>query len=68
MLDSLAKSIRASIRAGGCARLQEPFLKSVYTIADRETPFDTLLSDFCEQYGFCVHRDSGSPVFIFTLP
>ena len=67
MLDALAKSIRSSIRTGGCARLQEPFLKSVCTLADRSASFDSQIDDFCEQYGFAVRRET--PVlFVFTLP
>jgi hypothetical protein len=67
MLDALAKSIRTSIRVGGCARLQEPFLKSVCTIADKGVAFDSLLDDFCEQYGFAVRRETPA-LFVFTLP
>lgn len=68
MLDALAKSIRTSIRTGGCARIQEPFLKSVYAIADRDAAFDAILDTFCDEYGFAVYRDGESPVIVFTLP
>ena len=67
MLDALAKSIRTSIRVGGCARLQEPFLKSVCTLADGDTSFDTVIVDFCDRYGFAVRRENPT-VFVFTLP
>jgi hypothetical protein len=68
MLEALAKSIRMSIRTGGCARLQEPFLKSVYAIADKQTSFDSALGSFCEEHGFDVRREGASTVFVFTLP
>ena len=66
MLEALAKSIHKSIRIGGCARLQEPFLKSVCTIVDREAPFDSLIASFCKEYGFDVRRESPA-VYVFTL-
>lgn len=67
MLDALAKSIRTSIRAGGCARIQEPFLKSVCTLAGSQAAFDSQLDEFCEEYGFAVRRETPT-LFVFTLP